>query len=151
MNAIDFKALLLAHYKKPHNRHKGEFSDDYVKARGTNPVCGDDLEIGIKVNAQKQLTDAKFRARGCSICIASASMLMNILESVYEQPDFAIALMSIKSELEQWLHDENASFSPYLPEILHPLTLIKTMPARKKCVLLIWNALESALQELKVE
>ncbi len=63
---------ILDHYKNPRNFGKIENPD--IRFHDSNPLCGDEIEIMIKLNSNK-VKDVKFIAKGCAISIASASML----------------------------------------------------------------------------
>ena len=57
-----YRAVLLDHFHNP--RNKGDLDAmDRVK-RGSNPRCGDEIEVGIKTD-KKVLESVKFRVRGC--------------------------------------------------------------------------------------
>jgi nitrogen fixation NifU-like protein len=43
-------------------------------AEGANPLCGDRIRIQLLVN-EGTITDARFTADACALCIASASLL----------------------------------------------------------------------------
>jgi nitrogen fixation NifU-like protein len=63
---------IISNYEHPHN--KGKIDKPSTKMHEHNPVCGDDITIYIKVSKGK-IEDIKFDGDGCSISIASASML----------------------------------------------------------------------------
>ena len=77
MSNIDrdqLKRLVLDHYKNPRNRVNEPMTDASVVERGRNPQCGDEIEVGLYIEDQT-IRDIKFRGRGCSICIATASIM----------------------------------------------------------------------------
>ena len=74
MNLDVYGEEILERYKHPVNR--GKFSDADATARDTNPSCGDELEIDIKVNDHK-LMEAKFSGVGCAISQASTDILID--------------------------------------------------------------------------
>ena len=67
-----YREELLEHYRAPKNHGRIEKAD--VKYRDFNPVCGDEIEIFMKVKNGKILT-AKFVGKGCAISQAAASIL----------------------------------------------------------------------------
>ena len=78
MSDIDkdqLKRLVLDHYKNPRNRVNEPMEDASVVERGHNPQCGDEIEVGLYIEDQT-IRDIKFRGRGCSICIATASIMI---------------------------------------------------------------------------
>ena len=50
------------------------WTDASIVERGHNPQCGDEIEVGLYIEDQT-IRDIKFRGRGCSICIATASIM----------------------------------------------------------------------------
>ena len=77
MSDIDkdqLKRLVLDHYKNSRNRVSEPMTDASIVERGRNPQCGDEIEVGLYI-ADQTIRDIKFRGRGCSICIATASIM----------------------------------------------------------------------------
>jgi nitrogen fixation protein NifU and related proteins len=69
-----YRELILDYYRNPRNFGKLEPHD--IDARDTNPLCGDEIEMQIKVSADKdKIEEIKFIGKGCAISQASASML----------------------------------------------------------------------------
>jgi len=133
-NAL-YKEALLDHFKNPRNHRREPFDAMYLTARGRNPRCGDDVEVGLKVE-QGRIVDAGFRGRGCSICMASTSMLVEALD--HTELTEAKALYA---EVRSWADEE-----VQLPDNLQPLDAVRSSPSRKRCALLGWNALGELLQ-----
>ena len=63
---------LIFHYEHPHN--KGKISNPSSTFHEFNPVCGDDITIYVTIQ-DGIIKDVKFDGAGCSISVASASML----------------------------------------------------------------------------
>lgn len=63
---------ILDYYRNP--RNYGVIDNASASARDVNPLCGDKLEMCIKVDNGK-ISDVKFTGSGCAISQASASML----------------------------------------------------------------------------
>lgn len=145
MNEGALKQSLLQHYRQPFQRTNGAFTDDYAIGKGRNTSCGDEVELGLKLDDQSRIIDAKFKARGCSVCIASASILMTILDTMKQTPAPQQDLQCLKQDLKNWLEDTRQDLPSTLPSSLAPLALVKSMPARRKCVMLIWNALDQVI------
>jgi nitrogen fixation NifU-like protein len=64
------------HYKRP--RNQGELADATVRVEVSNPVCGDTLELAVRVEGDR-VTAARFRTRGCPPAIACSSLLTEML------------------------------------------------------------------------
>jgi nitrogen fixation protein NifU and related proteins len=69
-----YRELILDYYRNP--RNFGKLDPHDIDARDTNPLCGDEVEMQIKVSADKdKIEEIKFIGKGCAISQASASML----------------------------------------------------------------------------
>ncbi len=62
---------VMDHFRNP--RNVGELDDPDGRGRAGNPVCGDMMEITIKVKGDK-IEDIKFLTFGCGTAIATSSM-----------------------------------------------------------------------------
>lgn len=131
-----YKQQLLDHFKNPRNKASGDMSDKAFVERGSNPRCGDDIEVGFNVQSDA-ITDLEFRGRGCSVCLASTSMMTEVLA----EADINDAKV-LSEKMRSWV----AGNDEQMPENLQPLEAVKHHPARKKCVMLCWNALDKALE-----
>jgi len=71
-----YRELILDYYRNPRNFGKLEKFD--IDARDTNPLCGDEIEMQIRVGEGHKIEDIKFVGKGCAISQASASMLTEL-------------------------------------------------------------------------
>ena len=117
-----YREIILDHYRNP--RNKGRISDADVSFHDSNPLCGDEIDIHLKVE-DNIFKDIKFEGRGCAISQASASMLT---EMVMNKP-----LTSVK-ELGK-------------DDILENIGLVNLGPARIKCALLSLKVLKMGMVE----
>ena len=67
-----FSELLLDHFRNP--RNAGKLANPSAVVQTTNPVCGDILELSIRVE-NGEVAQARFLCRGCTTSIACASFL----------------------------------------------------------------------------
>ena len=67
-----YRDYILDHYRSP--RNFGELPDATNRYSDTNPLCGDELTIALKVVGDR-VDDVRFTGKGCAISQASASML----------------------------------------------------------------------------
>lgn len=67
-----FSELVLDHFRNP--RNAGRLPNATAAVQATNPVCGDILELAIRVE-NGAIADARFLCRGCTTSIACASFL----------------------------------------------------------------------------
>jgi nitrogen fixation protein NifU and related proteins len=68
-----YREYILEHYKRPH--HFGELESPDLEFYDTNPLCGDELRVQLKVDDEGKVEDLAFSGQGCAISQASASMV----------------------------------------------------------------------------
>jgi len=71
-----YRELILDYYRNPRNFGKLEKYD--ITAHDTNPLCGDEIDIQIKVGEDQKIQEIRFSGKGCAISQASASMLTEL-------------------------------------------------------------------------
>jgi len=77
MSSADiYRELILDYYRNPRNFGRLEKFD--IDARDTNPLCGDEVEMQIRVGDGQNIEEIKFIGKGCAISQASASMLTEL-------------------------------------------------------------------------
>jgi nitrogen fixation NifU-like protein len=76
MNMEDelYRQELLELYRNPQNKKKMIRPD--IKAEDSNPLCGDNVEINVRIGKDGKIQDATFDGKGCVISMASASLLL---------------------------------------------------------------------------
>ncbi len=55
----------------------GEMENPDVTFHDSNPLCGDSIDIDMKIDDSK-VSDIKFHGKGCAICMACSSVLTEI-------------------------------------------------------------------------
>lgn len=125
-----YRRVIMDHYKTPRNH--GKLEDDAVTVELNNPTCGDRISLQMKITDGK-VQDARFMGEGCSISLASASMMTDAVKG--KTLDEAIALADQFSSL---MKGEPVEFEY---EDLEALSGVNKFPARIKCATLAWNAL----------
>jgi len=68
-----YREEILEHYKRPHNWGPMEAPD--LEAADTNPLCGDELKVMLRVAPDGTVQEVRFDGHGCAISQASASMI----------------------------------------------------------------------------
>ncbi len=131
MDTHYYKSQLLAHYKKPQGR--GEITSLHKVANGVNPLCGDEISVGVILDGQ-HIKDIKFNARACSICIASSSIMVEVLTQ-QETSQIEYYYEQIKKLLN------NEVPLSEVDESLQALSSIVASRSRHKCACLAWDAL----------
>ena len=74
-NADIYHEMIVDYSRNPANY--GEIEDNDVTFHDSNPLCGDSIDIDMKINDNK-VTDIKFHGKGCAICMACSSVLTEI-------------------------------------------------------------------------
>ena len=68
-----YREQILEHYKRPHNF--GRLEDFDLEFEDTNPFCGDEQHIFIKLDDDDRVVEVGFEGQGCAISTAATSML----------------------------------------------------------------------------
>ncbi|MFZ5922517.1 MAG: Fe-S cluster assembly sulfur transfer protein SufU [Chloroflexota bacterium] len=76
-----YREQIIEHYKNPQYRGRLDPHDIYFE--DDNPLCGDHIEITLRVNGDGKVDEAAFDGRGCAISQASADLLV---ESIIGKP-----------------------------------------------------------------
>jgi nitrogen fixation NifU-like protein len=97
MAAVGYSKKVMEHFMNPRNVGVIENPDGYGKVG--NPVCGDVMEIFIKVK-DDIITDIKFRTFGCGSAIATSSMVTELAKGKYIDEAVKITRGDVASELE---------------------------------------------------
>jgi nitrogen fixation NifU-like protein len=77
MSSDIYKDIILDYYRHP--RNFGDLPDRDVRAKDSNPLCGDVIEMQLKIRDGK-VDDIRFNGKGCAISQASASMLTEVVK-----------------------------------------------------------------------
>ena len=72
-----YRQVIMDHYKHPRNR--GVLEDGNLTVDMNNPTCGDRIRLTMKEENGK-IVDVKFEGEGCSISMASASMMTQLIK-----------------------------------------------------------------------
>ena len=133
-----YRELILDHYRSP--RHHEPLANPDVVAEGYNPLCGDEVEIGIAF-ADGTIADLSMRGRGCSISLASGSMLTDIVigKSVEDVGRLADLFTQMVTDPETAPPEELGD--------LEALQGVAKFPVRVKCATLAWHALADGIKQ----
>jgi len=140
MSGLDnlYREVIMDHYKSP--RNKGLVEDSKYKLfRIKNPSCGDDITIQTKVE-NGIIKDCRQMGHGCSISMASASVLTEIMigktieEATYLANNYLNMVANKKYDADLDL-EEAAVFSG-----------VKQFPARIKCASIAWVAFKDTIK-----
>ena len=82
------------HYKNP--RNKGVIEESSITVDMNNPTCGDVIHLTLQME-DGIVQNAKFEGEGCSISMASASMMTQIVKG--KKVDEALKAATIFSDM----------------------------------------------------
>lgn len=134
-----YRRVIMDHYKNP--RNQGAIEDGSVTVELNNPTCGDRISLQMQFEDGK-VSGAKFKGEGCSISIASASMMTEAVKG--KSFDEALELADRFSGL---MKGEAVEFNEC--EDIEALSGVNKFPARIKCATLGWNALRKGVEHGK--
>jgi len=131
-----YKEIILDHYRHPYGKEPLEKVDYH--AEGMNPLCGDEVKLSLQLDNDK-VQKVHIEGHGCSISVASGSMLAQILrgKSISQAKEI---LKSLKNVMHGKLNEDDFDLGD-----LEALTGVKKFPVRIKCALLPWTTFEEAL------
>jgi len=132
-----YRDIILDHYKYPRGKKKIKRAD--VKNEGKNPVCGDEIELSVKIH-DKKIEDISVDCIGCAISVASGSMLADALKGKSIEEVKRIA-KEVKALLKGEITEAEADLGD-----LNALEGVKKFPIRVKCALLSWTTLIDGLE-----
>jgi nitrogen fixation protein NifU and related proteins len=134
-----YQETILEHNKNPRNFR--EIADADKTALGNNPLCGDALEVYVKMDGDT-VADVAFKGSGCAISKASASMMTQAVKGkTREAADllFNEFHKMVTGELDIETEENNLGS-------LRAFSGVLEFPARVKCASLSWHTLNAALQ-----
>ncbi len=69
-----YREQIIERYKNP--QYRGHLDPHDIQFEDDNPLCGDHIEITIRVNGDNRVAEAAFDGKGCAISQASADLLV---------------------------------------------------------------------------
>lgn len=75
-----YRDQILEHYKRPHNF--GRLDEYDLDFEDTNPLCGDEQHVFIKLDADGKVEAVSFEGQGCAISTAATSLLTDELNGL---------------------------------------------------------------------
>jgi len=94
---VGYSKKVMEHFMNPRNVGTIENPDGYGKVG--NPVCGDLMEMYIKVK-DDIITDIKFQTFGCGSAIATSSMVTELAKGKHTDEAMEITRGDVASELD---------------------------------------------------
>ena len=129
-----YQEIILDHSKNPQNF--GILNQYTCTAEGNNPMCGDSLTVYVNIE-NNVISDVSYRARGCAISVASASIMSKIIKGkTIEEVDILFDKFHRLCMGEDIDDDEM--------ETLQVLSGVSKFPTRVKCATMSWHAIKEA-------
>jgi len=130
-----YREIILQHSSQPVGFQK--VIKETCRNEQFNPLCGDRVIIMLQVEG-KIIRDAAFDGESCAICMASASLLCELIPGGLVE-EFGKTRIWLKHSLVS--HEETAG-----PQALKSLLGVRKYPSRIECVTLPWTAAAEALK-----
>jgi nitrogen fixation protein NifU and related proteins len=95
-----YREQILEHYKRPHNF--GRLEEPDLEFDDTNPFCGDEQHVMLRLDEQGRVAEVAFEGQGCAISTAATSLLTDELlgrtrEELLQLPkEFVLDLLGIE-------------------------------------------------------
>lgn len=118
-----YREQIIERYKSP--QYRGHLDPHDIQFEDDNPLCGDHIEITIRVDENDKVAEAAFDGHGCAISQASADLL---IESIHSKPLEEVKAMNKEDVLD--------------------LLGIDLGPVRLKCALLSLKVLKAGVYGL---
>jgi nitrogen fixation NifU-like protein len=118
-----YREQIIERYKNP--QYRGHLDPNDIHFEDDNPLCGDHIEITIRVDGDNKVAEAAFDGKGCAISQASADLLV---EAIHGKPLDEVKQMNKQDVLD--------------------LLGIDLGPVRLKCALLSLKVLKAGVYGL---
>ena len=143
-----YQDIILEHGKSP--RNFGKCSNHSHEAKGHNPLCGDQVQVYLKLNKENNVEKLTFEGSGCAISIASTSIMTELVKG----KSFDVA-KNIVDEFLGMIKNGTEIKTKELTDDqktkIMSLSGVKKYPMRVKCATLSWHTLISAINDDKKE
>jgi nitrogen fixation NifU-like protein len=131
-----YRELILDHYRSPRGAAPLPRADR--RAEGQNPLCGDECTVSLALDGER-VGEIAFQARGCSISVASGSMMAGEIRG-----RTLAEVRALDAAVRGMLQGKGKAAGVDLGD-LEALEGVSKFPVRVKCALLPWTTLAEAL------
>ena len=133
-----YRQVIMDHYRRRRNFEELT-GENTRKIHYKNPTCGDIMTLFLDFE-QDQVKKATFLGEGCSISMASASMMTELIQNKSLKE-----VASIRSAVENLIRNGEVPDKINLGDSLS-LQGVYKLKARHNCALMTWQALDKALK-----
>lgn len=137
-----YQDIILDHYRRP--RNKGVLEHATVSVPMRNPLCGDEITLTLEMIGD-EIADVRFTGHGCSISQASTSMMTEMIKGMHVGE-----VQHLGERFRAMVMGDAEAASDVSLDRARALAGVARFPARVKCALLAWNALERGLARAAV-
>lgn len=133
-----YQGIILDHNRRPKNF--GELAAPSGHAAGRNPLCGDEVAVGVRVDGDR-IAEIAFTGKGCAISRASASLMTQAVKG--KTAAEVTALWSLFHDVvtgKAKAEDHKAALGS-----LVALGGVAKFPVRVKCATMPWHTLQQAI------
>ena len=136
-----YQEVILDHNRQP--RNYGPLANPDRYAEGNNPLCGDELQIFLKMDGDR-VEDVRFEGSGCAISTASASLMTEAIlgKKVSEIEDLFEGFHELLTGDPSVAAQAGAEVGK-----LAVFSGVREFPVRVKCATLAWHTLQAALKD----
>lgn len=145
MNELDqlYQQVILDHSKQRIGSPLADVTEGLLhgESHQHNPICGDQIRVRVELNDDDHFEAMSWEGDGCSISMASASVLSEML------PEMTKDEFLDKLEIFREMMRSKGTFEPD-EEVLEDAAAfvgVSKFPARVKCAMLAWVAAEAAM------
>jgi len=139
-----YREVILDHSRTPQG--KGDPSVEAHTHHELNPSCGDEITMGATVAADGTIASLHWEGAGCSISMASASVMSDLLAGSSRDDAFARI-----DEFREMLRSRGAIEPSEELEDAAAFQGVSKYVMRIKCAMLGWVALEACLKESQAD
>lgn len=137
-----YQEVILDHGRHPRNHRRLAGADR--SAKGDNPMCGDRVEVFLRMGEGGRIAEAAFEGRGCAISQASASLMTELVPGRTGAEAKAIGAALRELARTGYCPACEGAVGEAMDR-LAPLGGVSEYPSRVKCATLAWHALDAAL------
>lgn len=131
-----YQTLIIEHDRSPRNFKRLDAPTHH--AEGRNPLCGDEVSLELRLDAEGRIAEVGFQGHGCAVSKASASMMTTAIagKTIPE----AMALFDGFHAMLTGQPGERAALGK-----LAAFEGLAVYPMRVKCATMVWHVLKEAL------